>query len=298
MPSTRRMLKSPFLLEKSKLSRIIDILKARFDQAGVVPHFNFQVQLRGQRLIQTSAVEEVFAIDNAKKAPIEDLYLTCSDSDDPKVTTDHIVSVDFDGTSPVAVVIAIRGKDPEWVTETFAATEEQVERAMQRSTFTRLTYNRALTTFLLVTGFVMALFVYVDLMYSHAPTRLTNGMWLTDQDIKELEPLISSGNLTSEKAAEILSRQIRNVAKARREPTPISALLKWKTMFVLVPCFLVLGAVLYLYFVCYPLAVFLWGDAEDWYKEIVGRRNVIWTCILIALVVGVLGNLFVLGLGG
>jgi hypothetical protein len=300
MPAARKTFKSPFLLEKSKLTRLLEAVKARFEQAALPAHLLFQVQLRGQKLIQTASLDEVLAIDNSSKSRIEDLYVTCGDTETSDTPRNHIITVDFDGSPPASIEVGVRGKDSAWVNETFAAIEEQVERTLQRSVLTRLSYSKALTSALLVGVFLAGIAIYVDLMYSHAPTKLTNNMWLTDQDLKELEPQLSNGNnLSADKTADILSRQIRNVAKVRKEPPAIVPMLvQRRTIFVLGPCLLVLTALGYLYFKCYPFAVFLWGDAEDWYKEIVTRRNIIWTGILIALAVGVLGNLFVLGLHG
>jgi hypothetical protein len=65
---------------------------------------------------------------------------------------------------------------------------------------------------------------------------------------------------------------------------------------IVVPTLIVFAAFAYVYYKCYPLAAFLWGDAEDWYKKILSQRRLIWSSIIIALAVGILANLFLLGL--
>jgi hypothetical protein len=122
-------------------------------------------------------------------------------------------------------------------------------------------------------------------------------MWLTDQDLKEIESLQSAPNFSKSKAEEVVSRQIRNLTQARKDRRSILAwAIQWRTIFLVVPFVLILAALSHLYFSCYPQAVFLWGDAEEWYKGILNRRTVVWTSIIIAFGVGVLGNLFVFGL--
>ena len=54
----------------------------------------------------------------------------------------------------------------------------------------------------------------------------------------------------------------------------------------------------YLYKRCYPILVFAWGDCGDQYKTIQAKRSFIWGGIFLSLLVGVLGNLFVVGVVG
>lgn len=45
----------------------------------------------------------------------------------------------------------------------------------------------------------------------------------------------------------------------------------------------------------YPRNVFSWGDCGENYERIVERRKFIWYGVVLSLVIGVLGNLFVVG---
>jgi len=63
-----------------------------------------------------------------------------------------------------------------------------------------------------------------------------NTMWLSDRDLKELEPLKSDSNLAKEKAGEVLSRQLRNIASSRESPFKDFAwITRWRTLAIAVP---------------------------------------------------------------
>jgi hypothetical protein len=62
------------------------------------------------------------------------------------------------------------------------------------------------------------------------------------------------------------------------------------------PFIVIVGALVYLALVCYPWAVFAWGDWDQEHAEIVGRRRMIWTVVVVALLLGITTNLFVLSL--
>jgi hypothetical protein len=72
----------------------------------------------------------------------------------------------------------------------------------------------------------------------------------------------------------------------------------WRFWLVLSPVVIIAFAVFYLFKTCYPSAVFLWGDMEEWYGKLLRRRSIIWQVIVISMSVGILSNLFVFGLAG
>jgi len=63
------------------------------------------------------------------------------------------------------------------------------------------------------------------------------------------------------------------------------------------PFLIMLTALGYLYLRCYPGAIFLWGDAEEWYTAILNKRKFIWSTIVVALILGIVLDLFTLAIG-
>jgi hypothetical protein len=61
---------------------------------------------------------------------------------------------------------------------------------------------------------------------------------------------------------------------------------------------LILGTIIYILAVCHPTNRFLWGDYRDHYNALAKRRNFLWGTVVVAMILGVLSNLFVLNLTG
>ncbi len=124
-------------------------------------------------------------------------------------------------------------------------------------------------------------------------------MYLTSKDIEELKPLVQDGkSLNPIQHAEVVTRQIRNII-SRQDESALSALLNsisdWRFSAILLPILVLIGSILVLAR-SYPSAVFLWGDAEEWYRNILNRRAWVWNVIIGALLVGLVGNIAIFGI--
>lgn len=94
-------------------------------------------------------------------------------------------------------------------------------------------------------------------------------MWLTQADIKELlakEPPATPDDL--------LQRQLKNVQYQQSQPT-LSWLYDWRVYAAGSPLILVLACVLYLYFACYPVTVYNWGDMGEHFATLLNRRKLL-----------------------
>jgi hypothetical protein len=88
-------------------------------------------------------------------------------------------------------------------------------------------------------------------------------------------------------------------ATVQPKPSLVSTLKSYvsdtKTYLVGVPMLCAFLAAIVAFRWCYPLRVFVWGDYEEHYNKLVERRNFIWYSVIAALIIGILGNLFVFG---
>ncbi len=155
MSVLKKEFNSPFIVDKSKLRRLIEVAEAKFKEGGN-SKFEFEAHLSGQKVVETGSVDEILALDNSKRNRVERLAINCT------------------GTAPGS---------------------QEIKQGM-----------------LVLGGLLLALTTL-----NMTPSRLTNEMWLTDQDLKALEPLQSDPTLAREKAGEVLSRQIRNVTLVRQQ---------------------------------------------------------------------------------
>jgi hypothetical protein len=123
-------------------------------------------------------------------------------------------------------------------------------------------------------------------------------MWLTSADLKEFQTSLGSKSiLTAEDLSKIWTRQIRNVV-AEGGSSSLRNLWNWQLLLVLLPLAIILGSFVYLLAKCYPPAVFVWGDAKDWYATLLQRRQQVWYVIILGLVIGLVANMGVFGLAG
>ena len=290
----RKQFNSPFIVEKSKLKRLIEVLDAKFTENGTSLKFEFEAHLSGQKVIETACVEEVLALDNSKRNRVERLVMNCAGTVEAEEVKRGLL-IDFDGRTSATIYLAVRADNAAWAGEVFRVAEEQVERTLERSTMNLLSHNRAsLSVFFSFALVLFMIVLFAGTSGNMVPSRLTNTMWLTEQDLKALEPLQSDPTLAREKAGEILSRQIRNVTLYRQQRSSILAwVIQWRFIVGITPPLFILAAFGYLYFKCYPNAVFLWGDAEAWYESLKQRRKAIWSGIIVAFGIGVLASLFV-----
>ena len=87
-----------FLLEKTKLDRLMDVIHARLgEHPGTTKHDDFEVFLSGQRREEMVRVEDVLKLDNSQKFKIQRLLITCCASTEGAIRPEHEIQVDFDG---------------------------------------------------------------------------------------------------------------------------------------------------------------------------------------------------------
>jgi len=155
MPVARKVFHSTFVVEKSKLTRLIEVIETRIKQVDNQPRVHYAVRMqpddgraRRGKEIECESLQQVLSLDNAKKSRIVALQVIYRTTTSPRSST----SVDFDGADP-SVTISVTGQDDLWVNETFSAAEEQVERTLGSSLAGRLSR----TTFPFVTAMALSL---------------------------------------------------------------------------------------------------------------------------------------------
>jgi len=110
----------PFLLEPTKLSRIVDTIHGSLEGIpAATVHDSFELFLAGNRREEMGTVEAVLAVDNSRKHRIERLVILCLASTQGATKSDREIQVDFGGPSsfrsnngvaPKVVSISVRGE--------------------------------------------------------------------------------------------------------------------------------------------------------------------------------------------
>jgi hypothetical protein len=275
----------PFLLEPTKLTRLVDKIHERLSEhTDTTTHDSFEVFLSGNRHETMQSVDLVLALENSRKHRIQRLVITSSASAAGAIRPEHEVQVDFGAVKFVGV--SVRSDAPGWANRTLSEVEEQVERTWIRYR-TPVAALMGLLCILVVS--IAALFIQFN--YVPSTSDVIRPMWLRSGDVDRVEQMVGQNRtITDEEMREIESRQLRNILDDYKPQQPPPKGYWRKVLLILVPLItLVICAVILLN--SYPSWIFLWGDEVERYAAVVQRRRFIWNVVIGIVVVGVVGNL-------
>jgi hypothetical protein len=278
-----------FVLDKPKLSRLLTIAENRYKTIVDKPLVTYDITLKNSKVLSSSDIDHIFDQDNTIKNPIDNLAITYKDKEDK---AENVCTLVFNREDS-KVMIEVRSQNGRFANELFAELEEQVERTEVHN----LIYKIKKGSIFQLTALAILLTILIVFVTLTLPGKKFPYNFLKDQDINELHVLASSASDQAKKidfVYEFHRLQLANVAKAQNTVFRVKADIR--LILVLVPGLIVLGALVYVFVVCYPGSVFLWGDYETHYNTLVARRKFVWNAIVLALLVGVIGNLFVYGL--
>jgi hypothetical protein len=290
----------PFLLEKTKLDRVMDIIHRRLhDHQDTTTRDDFEVSLSGQRREESNSVEDLLKLDNSRKSKIQRLLITCSASTKGAARPEHEIQVDFDGRivdkmMTAKVIVSVRSDEAGWNDRALSEVEEQIERTSLQDVPIRV------GLLLLIASVAVALLLLLlSSLSSVCPAMEAAGaMWLRTPDLGRVEQILKQGRtITDEEMREINTMQLRNLLE-EQTPKPAFTGWTWKKTCVGGPLLIVLACALYLLFACYPNAVFLWGDEVERYNKRLHTRRTLWNFIIGGVAFSVLSKFLFAGLVG
>ncbi|MFN0139292.1 MAG: hypothetical protein ACKVQW_04300 [Pyrinomonadaceae bacterium] len=288
-----------FLLEPTKLRRIVDKIHERLDDHGdLTSHDHFEVFLSGNRREEISSIDEVLALENSRNHKIERLLITCIGARGLATRPEHEINVDFGvikttpsftGANTTRILtVTVRSDAAGWATRTMSEVEEQVERTWQR--------NSQPLSILVAILIVASVFFILNFVRLDPSSPSYNGsMWLTDANLARVDEIIDQGrHITDEEIREVYTMQLKNVLEDRRPKTTPPKAFKRNLIVFGIPFIVIIGCAIVL-FTTYPHQVFLWGDEIDRYSNLLRRRKIAWNVIIGLMVIGVAANLFTAG---
>src|ERR1035441_8557957 len=188
-----------FLLEKTKLGRLMDIVHGRLgEHHGTTKRDDFEVFLSGQRREEMTGIDDVLKLDNSRKCKIQRLLITCCASTEGVARPEHEIQVDFDGRNvaknKTKVVVSIRSDDAGWSDRALSEVEEQVERTSLQDFL-----HRAV---LVLLGGSVTIVVLLMLLFSLGSGRSAidsaGAMWLRTADLDRVEQIVKQGHTITE----------------------------------------------------------------------------------------------------
>lgn len=284
---------SVFILEKSKLSKLLTVINNKYQSIGLEPLSRYEIILENEKQILLNDIEHVFSLDNTIKNPVEifkiifegsqgDMYLNCYITYKRKKNN---------------IVVNIESSNIKWCNELFADIEEQIERTFDKN----LIYSiKSLS------GFIMGLlylviFLSISFLFlsSYEPIAGQKEFFLTESNINEIMKDSKSADSIEDKIDiiyKIKTYQLANLTTKKSYYKIIIQQFNIGLFFILFPLIFIMSCSFYLMKYCYPGSIFIWGDFEDYYNKIIHRRKFTSNTIIIALIIGIIANLFVFGL--
>lgn len=286
-----------FVLDKAKLNRMLGIIEQRYKARGWGFQTDFDVKLKNGREFNSSNVEDVFQLDNSVTNPVTRLIVECKAPIEDKRELGASSLLVFDGVGRAKIHLITESDSAKEANQLFAELEEQVERTLVSSLFHKFfgSNTGSSISWAFLFAVVVGLFTLLSLLSRSGQNVLPV---LTNQDARALLDQSKDIKNLEDKIDFIFNLQKRQLAAGveNQSNSPLDSLRgvsTYRWALILLPILIIVGCLVYAVNSAYPEAVFLWGDYEQHYEQLVTRRRNIWLAVVVSLLLGIIGNLFV-----
>ncbi len=282
----------PFILTDRKLSRIVEVAKDRLERVEVQGKYTEQheVKFRNGKVVRIDSLRNILALDNSKKNPISSLFLTFEINDEDNIL--HKIEIAFNCSELYRHRIWVEGesKDLGWLQETVDAIEEQVERTIPNDMAYVIKRRASVLSIIALLSFFITFLSLLSILPKNS-----GNLGLSKNQISNLASLSSSAKAETDKIDFMFQYLSMTLEKDKTSEPYILILKNYKTYLMGIPILLGMFSAIVAVLFFYPNNIFAWGDCGESYDATVARRKIIWYGVVLALVIGVLGNLFVVG---
>ncbi len=273
---------SNFVVDGAKVTRLHEVANDRLARDGRKVTFEYVVSTAKNKLSKRSDLDELLKLDNTRKDPIRSLSMTAVGARDGVVDVKTTVDFTPQRSSPAqknSVRLTVAGTDHNLVNEVFATLYEQIERTL----VVPWTQLAALIGFVVIVALTLAVLLQSRVSLGFAQ--------LSNDDLKALTSLTTNAHDTDSRVNFLYEFQRLELVSMNHlhQGVRLGGVTLLITIIVIVVS---AGLLLYLGAVCYPSAVFAWGDYGEYYSILVARRKGIWKWLVASLLGGVLITLF------
>jgi hypothetical protein len=288
---------SPFVLTEKVYRRIDEVVRERLSrvcsQDTLDPEFD--VTLFGNKDITLQNIDDVVRLDNSLARPIvrivSNYQVACINN------KFNYVYVDYDGTSNGVgdIRIKVRSEDQNWSRETIEAIEEQVERSIQNGFWYRVlpNFGEKMVGILVVAFMIIGL---LGLLFSSASSHRVGQVVLSAGQYENVVALAKQAKSDSDKINFIFTLMSYPLYEDDGHGQFYNILKMPRTYLVGLPLLMMVSCFFIVLFRYYPLKAFVWGDYSDIYAGVLEKRKFLWYGVIGAAIVGVIANVFVLGM--
>jgi hypothetical protein len=293
--SSSKEFTAAFAIDKSKLTRIVNVVEQRLGQGYEIA---FTTILRDGRQVEIASMDDLLLMDNTVRNPIKSLRISAAQAaikEGLPWTRSEIGFGDRYASRGDRISISVTSADHKTAGELFAELEEQVERTILKGFVYRLKRSELRYALPVILFFVVWLLVAVIGSFFVTPSP-ESSLNLSRHQILEMSKASATAKTQEDKINllfEVCRRQLESENARLSYSSNISL---WRVLFLLLPVVLMIGSAVYAMANYYPAGVFLWGDYEEYYSGLVTRRRTLWTVVVLSLLVGAIANLFVASL--
>lgn len=289
--ATKRYQNSPFILTDRKISRVVEVAKERLDRVkgeGTLRE-EFTVTFGDEKELKLDSLDKVLSLDNSKKNPVRRVSMQFSLAG--PLNLPHAIHVTFDGNDSDGseVSLSVVSSDLGWMQETMGAQEEQLERSIPTG-FIYAIKKHGTAGFifaLIIIGMLGNILGFVD--------NKVGPMKIAESRVAELSVLSANAKSDHEKQDFVFQYLASTLPGNEKKPDAKALFSDSRTYLVGIPLLIGILSTLAAIVWYYPKTVFSWGDCAESYERMLERRKFLWYGVVVALVIGVLGNLFVMG---
>lgn len=303
MRSIQKEYQHHFLLEATKLNKLVNVLDDAATEPNVTLNKSYEVFFKDDRRDEFNNIEDVLRLDNDNKGKIQRLLINFTSTKIGEGKPQHIVQVDFSllghqkkvsssifstANSDPTIDVSVKSESASWATRTLAEVEQQVERTKQQNGLPKF---GAAMIFVIV--MIVALAQLTTCSQPISVQEMSNSMWLQKTDLDKIASRIKPNIiLSADDLREIKTMQLRNLlASTAPVPTPNREMSR-RQLSLAIPLALIAFFALILIFKCYPRGTFYWGDEVERYDRTKLWRNFAWGGICTILLLSWISNLF------
>jgi hypothetical protein len=281
--------RSAFLLDKAKLSRLVNVIEDKYNSGPFRIISKFIIVMKNGKEMLVSDVEDILRHDNTVKNPISTFTLHFEDQDD---NTNNNCEIVFNKGKSI-VRFNIKSINPKFANELYAEIDEQLERTIVFSFNATLSDAFGIIVIILFFGSMLLIIFSGNKKYDQRSD------YLSETQIRELLNNSKVAQTTNNRLDIIYKYHImklENLDQSKSTPFISINIYSYQILLMMLPVFIIMISMLYLFAKCYPGSIFLWGDFEEFYSNIITKRKFIINTIIFTLLIGIIGNLFVYGL--
>ena len=205
----RRTFENVFVLDSSKLSRLLNVIEERFKELSESIFVNYEVSTKNGKNFKTVEIDEILRHDNSVHNPLVNFEITYQDK---RENPENRCYIEYDRENS-EIYVKIETKKPREGNELFAEIEEQIE----RSFVTNWVYTLKEYAFTFILILIMLPIMVAPILNTSSKIDPKKYEYLSEEDVIQLSGTITNKEISRENKIDFLyeyhSKKLENIKK-------------------------------------------------------------------------------------